>query len=273
MIDYLSIFNKYITLWSLVPDGNPLFTHNSHLLPVLYKNNPAMLKVALEEEEKMGGLLMTWWDGKGAARVFAQEDNALLLERATGKKSLIDMVQNGQDEEATRIICDVTKVLHAHKGPPPSYLLSLKEWFRELEPAALIYEGILRTAYTIASELLEKPQDIVVLHGDIHHENILDFKERGWLAIDPKHLIGERGFDYANIMRNPIKNEKLATSPKRFKKQVDIISKSANLDPVRLLKWTLAFSGLSAAWILGDGKEPKLDITIAELAAVELNIA
>jgi hypothetical protein len=41
------------------------------------------------------------------------------------------------------------------------------------------------------------------LHGDIHHDNILDFGRRGWLAIDPKRLFGERGFDYANLFCNP----------------------------------------------------------------------
>jgi hypothetical protein len=46
-------------------------------------------------------------------------------------------------------------------------------------------------------------RDVVVLHGDMHHENILKFSSRGWLAIDPKGLVGERGFDYANIFCKP----------------------------------------------------------------------
>ena len=37
----------------------------------------------------------------------------------------------------------------------------------------------------------------------MHHDNILDFGERGWLVIDPKRLHGERAFDYANIFCNP----------------------------------------------------------------------
>ena len=43
-----------------------------------------MLKIAIDTEEKLGGLLMTWWDGQGAAQVFAHEDDALLMERAEG---------------------------------------------------------------------------------------------------------------------------------------------------------------------------------------------
>nr|WP_249123342.1 MULTISPECIES: aminoglycoside phosphotransferase family protein [unclassified Bradyrhizobium] len=51
--------------------------------------------------------------------------------------------------------------------------------------------------------MLAEPRDVVVLHGDLHHDNVLDFGERGWLAIDPRCLRGERGFDYANIFTNP----------------------------------------------------------------------
>jgi streptomycin 6-kinase len=52
--------------------------------------------------------------------------------------------------------------------------------------------------------LLAEPREVGVLHGDLHHGNVLDFGVRGWLAIDPKGLLGERGFDFANIFTNPI---------------------------------------------------------------------
>ena len=54
-----------------------------------------------------------------------------------------------------------------------------------------------------ANDLLSPPQDIVVLHGDLRHGNILNFGQRGWLAIDPKHIAGGRGFDFANMFCNP----------------------------------------------------------------------
>jgi streptomycin 6-kinase len=66
-----------------------------------------------------------------------------------------------------------------------------------------IHGGILRIAAETAADLLATQRDVVVLHGDMHHENILKFSSRGWLAIDPKGLVGERGFDYANIFCKP----------------------------------------------------------------------
>ena len=117
-----------------MPDGDPVTTHSSRLLPVRQGAVPAMLKVATESEEKYAGLLMTWWGGEGAARVLAYDGEALLLERAERKTSLSDMARTGRDEEATRIICEVAARLHARKGEPLSHLIPLAEWFRDLEP-------------------------------------------------------------------------------------------------------------------------------------------
>lgn len=65
------MFEEYIVRWNLAPDGDPIITHSSRLLPVLYKGIPAMLKVAMTAEERRGGLLMVWWHGEGAAQIFS----------------------------------------------------------------------------------------------------------------------------------------------------------------------------------------------------------
>lgn len=261
------MFEKYLQLWNLTPDGEPITTHWSHLLPVRYKGAPAMLKVATTEEERQGNSLMVWWNGGGAAPVLAHDEYALLMERAMGPVSLGEMVRTGQDDEASRIICAVAGKLHAHKNKKPSALTPLSQWFEELYPAANQYGGVLLKASNVAKELLSDQQDIVVLHGDIHHGNILDFGTSGFLAIDPKGLIGERCFDFANIFCNP--DFEVATRPGRLAHQLDILSKAAELKPERLLKWVLAYAGLSAAWSIQDGIDPKLPLTVAGLAASE----
>ena len=65
-----------------IADGNPIITRSSRLLPVRLDETSAMLKIAIEAEEKSGVLLMNWWDGQGATQVFAHVDDALLMERA-----------------------------------------------------------------------------------------------------------------------------------------------------------------------------------------------
>jgi streptomycin 6-kinase len=144
------------------------------------------------------------------------------------------------------------------------------KWFEPLGRAAEAQGGILRTAAETASQLLSTQQDIVVLHGDMHHGNVLRFGSRGWLAIDPKGLIGERGFDHANIFCNP--DDQMATMPGRLAREVKVVAEAADLESNRLLSWVLAWAGLSAAFSLEDDAPCATALRIAELAAAELNV-
>ena len=140
------MFATYIDRWALVPDGAPIERRSGSLIPVRYNGEPAILKVARELEERRGAAIMEWWSGDGAARILARDGDALLLERATGSRSLSDMARAGEadDIEAARILVDVANRLHAPRlAPPPPELTSLEDWFRELWPAAETRGGIL----------------------------------------------------------------------------------------------------------------------------------
>ncbi len=255
----------HLARWDLVPDGEPIERPSGLLLAVRHNGVPAMLKIAREEEERRGAALMTWWGGEGAATVLARHDEALLLERATGPCSLAALVADGRDDEASRILCEVAVRLHAPRpGSPPPDLVPLTRWFEALAPAARTHGGLLARADAAAQALLADPRDVVVLHGDIHHGNVLDGGERGWLAIDPKGLLGERTFDFVNILRNP--DAATALTPGRFSRQVEVLATAASIERRRLLDWTLAFAGLSAAWHLADGTPADLDLSVAGLA-------
>ncbi len=264
------MFDAYLDRWRLVPDGEPISTHTSDLLPTRRGTERVMLKIAREAEERRGAALMAWWDGVGAARLLEHDGDALLMERAPEGESLVTMARSGRDDGATRILCAVAARLHAERdGPLPGTLVPLSHWFQDLEPAATRFGGILVQSHATAQTLLAEPRDTVVLHGDLHHGNVLDFgPPRGWLAIDPKGLLGERGFDFANILCNP--DAAIATAPGRLVHQVDVITKAADLERERLLRWVLTYAGLSAAWTLGDGNDASLALTVAELAAGEL---
>src|SRR6185503_3507272 len=84
--------------------------------------------------------------------------------------------------------------------------------------------------------------------GDIHHDNVLDGGARGWLAIDPKGVLGDRGYDYANMICNPWGASFL--EPARIDHRVDLVAERSGLGRTRLLRWLLAYTGLSAAWTL-----------------------
>ncbi len=264
-------FAAFLRRWNLVPDGDPIPTHSSDLLPVRFEGQPAMLKVARVDEERVGHRLMVWFSGEGAARVLRHHEESILLERVEGDRSLTEMVRAGRDDEASRVLCGVVRQLHTTRPQPWPELTPLTRWFRSLEEAAPRYGGLFTLSLATARALLAHPQDVRPLHGDIHHGNVLHSRERGWLAIDPKGLIGERGFDYANIFCNP--GLEFAATPGRLARQSFIVAEAAELDRRRLLQWILAYAGLSAAWHLEDGEEGQVrrTLTVASLAAAELH--
>jgi streptomycin 6-kinase len=228
-----------------------------------------MLKVTDEAEERRGCVLMAWWDGQGAAPVLAHAPGALLMARAAGARSLAAMAKTGQDDEATRILCGAAKRLHDRRGRPAD-VVPLDRWFRALDERAG-ESALLGQAWAEARRLLAEARDGVVLHGDLHHDNVLDFGAAGWLAIDPKGLIGPRGFDFANILCNP-EGSALSLAPGRFERQVTVIADATGIAGREAAGWALAYAGLSAAWYLGDGMADKAagPLGVAALAAAAI---
>jgi len=244
-------FEPWLALWNLVPEGDVMSmpVTRSRLLPVRAGDQAAMLKLAHSADERRGASIMAWWDGQGAAPVLAAQDEALLMLRAPGD-TLAQKVRAGQDEAATAILCQVVARLHAPRGSAPPTAPPLERLFDALIQSA---DPSLARARDVATGLLETPRDAVLLHGDIHHGNVLDFGARGWLAIDPWGLMGERAYDYANIFPNP---DLASVTPDRFAARLAQIARAADLEPARLRAWAHAHAGLSAAWHAQDGSDP-----------------
>ncbi|WP_390893493.1 aminoglycoside phosphotransferase family protein [Bosea rubneri] len=265
--------------WGLVPDGAPITTHSSRLLPVRRGEEPAMLKLPDSPDERLGYLPLEYWNGDGAARLLARSDSgdAMLIERATGPRSLAAMARSGAegDDEATAILCDAIAALQKPRGPAPSGLIPLETWFAALFPMARERGGILARSAASAAELLAAQREIVPLHADLHHDNVLDFGARGWLAIDPKSVIGDRAFEYTILFCDPDladPDPPVATVPGRFERRLEIVLAKSGLERERLLKWILAWCGLSATWFLGD-EDPlaEVNFAVAERAIVALD--
>ncbi|VVE71981.1 hypothetical protein PAN31117_04234 [Pandoraea anapnoica] len=269
-----SVFEPYIQRWHLTPDGAPFASLGGLLLPVHRAGTPAILKISRSPEEVAGGQLMAWWQGDGAAPVLEIEGEALLMVRAQGEASLTQMVRDCRDDDATRILCETVAHLHRPRLAPGPALTPLPEWFHSLLNLPENSPDVLKRSAQTARMLLDTTTHTVVLHGDIHHANVLDFGTRGWLAIDPKGLRGERGFDYANLFCNP--DVEMARKPEVFARRVDIVTRTAAIDPRRLLQWVLAWAGLSVVWMLEDDHgqlngeaEGRLDVARLTAAALD----
>jgi streptomycin 6-kinase len=273
----LDDFEPWLGRWRLTPDGAPFQTRfGSKLLAVRAGRASAMLKIAFGEEERRGADILAWFAGEGAVRILAHDDPALLMERAAGPRSLAAMARaNAEaDDEAMRILCRTAARLHqARAAPPPASLVPLEVWFRDLPMAAAKRGGIFAAAWAAAQALLAEPRDVQPLHGDLHHDNVLDGGVldgggRGWLAIDPKGLLGETGFDYANMVCNP--GLDVSGPPGVLSRRVSIVCAETGFEPRRFKTWVLAWTGLSAAWTLDAGGEAPPALEIARLAQAEL---
>ncbi len=261
---------NYMSRWHLVGDGTPVRTASSYLVPVTRDGFPAMLKVTSDPDELRGNHLMTLWNGQGVASVMEHERGALLLERAVSGRTLSDLVYGGLDDEATRNLCNTAGLLHSASLLQQEEMRSLKSWFADLLDPSLQSAEWVKDCARQAHRLLSDQQEPLALHGDLHHGNVLDFGARGWRAIDPKGLYGERAADFAALFLNPDladSQRPYAISPQRFEHRIRLVSSHAGIDPVRLLRWIHAWSGLSAVWFIEDGIAPETQRTVAHLAS------
>lgn len=254
--------DHYLMAWQL-SDPLPLArTATSHVYTVSWKSETVVLKVLTDHgwEEQRGAAALRCFDGRGAVRLHRSDAAAQLLEYARGEE-LIALVERGDDEAATRVIAAILEQLHdqLRKGPQGEHrdgLSPLKDWFRalfnkaEADRAAGV-ETISMRGADMAARLLAAPKEVRVLHGDIHHRNIRQ-SARGWLAFDPKGLVGERTYDCANTLCNPFRGQarydELVHDEKRLLTNARILSDALGIELVRVLQFTFAYACLSAAW-------------------------
>jgi streptomycin 6-kinase len=261
-------FAPWLARWELTPDGDPFGTPEtgSRLLPVRAGDRPAILKLGASEDERRGSRVMAWWNGQGAAPVLAYDEVALLMIRAQAGRSLAEMAR-ADDDAATRLICATVSELHRPRSAAAPEVPPLDRLFAALGRAAA-RDSRFGPAHHVAETLLAEPREPVVLHADVHHANILDFGPLGWLAIDPWGYVGERAYDYANILKNPDHPTRIA--PGRLGRQARLIAEVARLELRRLLQWAFAHAALSVAWTMEDGRDPSRGLAVMQIAGAEL---
>ncbi|MDW6021441.1 aminoglycoside phosphotransferase family protein [Mesorhizobium sp. BAC0120] len=224
------------------------------------------------EDELRGAHLLKWRRGEGMVRLLDVEGQQMLLEYA-GERMLVDDLNEHGDAAATEIAAEVIARLHSpSQYPPPPDLQALAERFRSLFRKAQAdrnagEDSLYVEAAEIAQRLLADPHDVRPLHGDVHHENILH-GPRGWLAIDPKGVIGDPGFDAANLFYNPLERDDLCLAPERIASMAAVLAGTLGQDVRIILDHAIAYGCLSAAWHGEDGNRKDEARELAVAAAI-----
>jgi streptomycin 6-kinase len=181
----------------------------------------------------------------------------LLLERLLPGKLLTDVED---DEQATSLAAAVMRQMG--EVVPGNYPFpTVYDWGKGFLRLRRHYHGecgpfpraLLEEAETLFAELSGSMATPVLLHGDLHHDNILAAHRQPWLAIDPKGLVGEPAYETGALLRNPLPQLLQHPEPGRIlARRVDQLAEELGLEHARIRGWGLAQAVLSMWWSVED---------------------
>ena len=190
------------------------------------------------------------WSGSGAVRLLAHDParHALLLERCTPGTTLA----NSECDDTTVIVIELLPRLWIPAGSPFGTLETEATCWRDG-----LYDNWREAGYPLERELIDLADryleelsgsqgEQVLVHQDLHGDNILAATREPWLAIDPKPLLGEREFALAPLVRS----SELGHSRGAVIGRLDRLSAGLGLDRERARRWTIA---QTVAWSLDAG--------------------
>jgi streptomycin 6-kinase len=256
--------------WKLQIEGPVSNLSYNYVLHAKAANGtPVMLKLGVPSFDFTNEIrTLKVYGGKGCARLLKadEERGAMLLEKLLPGT----MLYMEKDEKAA--VHKFMEVWKAIRRPVPVECQSptILDWASGLGRYNNMHENgdgpiearYIEVAQAYFAELTETTEGMELLHGDLHHENILYDDKKGWLAIDPKGVIGDPYFDLISFMTNHLLNKE---NPKGLLEQrVKWISEGLLLDRERLLKAAIAMSILSACWGLEDQAEWEESYTCAK---------
>jgi len=216
-----------------------------------------VLKITKHDgDESHSGEVLKAYGGEGAVRVYESELNTVLLERLEPGEQLVNLVKHGRDTEATNILAEVIAKLANHEAPIgcPTVIDWGRAFDRYLQSGGeQIRREVVEEARDMYEELASSQRHTMLLHGDLQHYNVLFDNERGWVAIDPKGVIGELEYELNALLRNPIELPDVFANPVTINRRLEKLTTTLRLDYSRALRWSYAQSILSAIWDIEDG--------------------
>ena len=281
---------------------------------VLSDGTPAVLKAGVPHKElwsEMAALRV--YAGRGSVRLLDsdREQGLLLLERLQPGTMLTALADDAHDAQATSIAAEVMRNLwrpvseektaeeqeeqNGAKSPGKTPQKTstpfpvIGDWLEGLQKMRAHFGGgsgpfrpaLADEAEGLARELLASQAAPVLLHGDLHHDNILasepsahsDTGRHGWLAIDPKGIVGEPAYEVGALLRNLWPERHALSNPARTtERRVHQLAEELNLDRARVRGWGVAQAVLSAWWCVEDGGDmgPESIATAELIAAVKV---
>lgn len=231
-------------------------------------NTDVVLKILLwEDAQKYEPKALYYFNGLVCIKPFAYNEqyHALMLPYIRPGETLRSLFP-ADDEKATHILVDTCKKLHVHpiKDSDANFFPTVGQWLKALDKEYTnIPKHLLEDARSRAKNLLNRTSSMYLLHGDLHHENILHDGDT-WIAIDPKGVIGEREYEFGAFIRNPYPD--LIDHPDVqgiIRRRIELCSNLSGFDVQRIADWAFVQALLSACWTHEAGKEELMNYFVS----------
>ncbi|MFD4258058.1 aminoglycoside phosphotransferase family protein [Streptomyces sp. NPDC058534] len=243
----------FLRRWELRPDGPSMHGWAALVLPVVRRDGvPAVLKLQILDEETEGEpLALRAWDGDGAVRLLDHDPatGTMLLERLDADRML-----SGVEDSRAAVLVIARLLAHLTATPAPPGVRGLGDIARDMleqtpetlgdipDPAD---RRLVADCAAALREVAGEPGDRL-LHWDLHFENVLASERASWLAIDPKPLAGDPGFDLLPALDNRY-------DPAETRWRFDAMTDVLGLDRARARAWSLARVLQNCLWNVEDG--------------------
>jgi streptomycin 6-kinase len=185
------------------------------------------------------------WNGHGAIRLIDHwpAQNALLLERCTPG----DHLSTAGADAGIGAMIELIPQLWIPAGEPfPLLHDEVARWVQNLplefaEAGEPFERSLLDRIVETLADLASSQGEPVLLHQDLHGDNVLRAKRAPWLAIDPKPLVGEREFGLSPIIRS----DEFGRTKSDACYRLDRLSSELGVDRERSRLWA---AGQAVAW-------------------------
>lgn len=252
---------QYAKRWHLKCVSPIVQTFSGAIMHCSRNGQHLMLKVFRESSsEAFDSEVLRAYDGIGTVKVLEVDGCAVLTERIFPGTHLAQLTLKRQDREATRQFAELLSRLQAVDACP-TRIRQVRafsedfEWYLSQDDRQLERYFVHEAAKLFATLVRTTPHTML-LHGDLHHYNILQDEKRGWLMIDPKGLLGDPVYDVGAFLRNPIELGALVAEPRIIASRLEILHQSLKFDVVRMLEWAFVQSVLAQIWLVMSRQSP-----------------
>jgi len=247
--------------WNLTigaPVGNLSFNYVAPA--ILADGTEVIVKTGLTDEFPSQPQALRHFDGHGMTQLLAydERDAAMLLERLKPGTSLRTVED---DEVAISAAADVMRKIWRPLPQEHYPFPTVSDWGKGFARLREQYNGrtgpfppaIFDKAEKLYAELSTSMAESVLLHGDLHQDNILSAEREPWLAVDPKGVIGEPVFETGALLRNFWPDILSIPNPKSLMaRRIDQLSAELGFDRERIYDWGFSQAVLSVLWSIED---------------------